>query len=147
MKRCGLVVLIGMLSAMPALAGGYNHTTPTQPSTPPPSTGTGTGTGTPTTPQLTNQYVNGASFTNIWSGAQGTSLSYGQAKALGMSNATSVGNAGGGLQPGTFGYVGGVNGATSSFAKTMSVGAGYAQSQTSGYAGGTVGGNTAYGGR
>jgi hypothetical protein len=62
-----------------------------------------------------------------------------------MSSATSQGSAGGGLVPGSFSYVGGITSGTTSFAKTMSNGNGYAQSQTSGYAGGSANGGAGYG--
>jgi hypothetical protein len=93
-----------------------------------------------------NKYANGGGYANIWSSAQGTSNSYGHAKALGASSSGAVGNAGGNGANGVAGYGGGgaTSAITTSNAATSSHGSGYAQSQTSGYAGGTVSG---YGGR
>lgn len=177
-KLCGTVLMIGMLSAVPALAGGSGHGssggssgggyggstgggttggTPGGGTTGGGTTGGGTagggttgggagGTVQPGPGTQWSQYANSTGFSNIWSGAQGTSNSYGAAKALGMSSATSQGSAGGGLQPGVFAFTGGITSATSSFAKTMSNGNGYAQSQTSGYAGGSANGGAGYGG-
>jgi hypothetical protein len=96
-------------------------------------------------PAMAQQLYGGGS-TNIWSSAQGTSNSYGNANAFGTSSSGSMANAGGQGLTGVGGIGGG--GATSaiitSMAGTNSSGSGYAQSQTSGYAGGNVSG---YGGR
>jgi len=96
-------------------------------------------------PVMAQQNVNGGGFTNIWSSAQGTSNSYGQAKAFGMSSAGSAATAGGQGGVGGFGGASGVTSITSSFAGTSSYGSGYAQSQTSGYAGGTATGSAGRG--
>ena len=85
-------------------------------------------------PAMAGDY--GGGFTNIWSGAQGTSFSYGNATANSASGSTASGIGGGGYQ-GTLSSIAGVTGSTSSFASTASYGSGYAQAQTSGYAGGT----------
>jgi len=98
---CGIVMIVGILSVVPAMAGDY-----------------------------------GGGSTNIWSSAQGTSFSYGNATANSASGSTASGIGGGGYQ-GTLSSIGGVTGSTSSFASTASYGSGYAQAQTSGYAGGT----------
>jgi hypothetical protein len=95
------------------------------------------------TGQAKAQQAYGGGYTNIWSAAQGTSDSYGNAGAFDQSisgsTATGGGIGGSGIPPG------GVTSAfTTSFAGTASFGNGYAQAQTSGYAGGTAGG---YGGR
>jgi len=92
-------------------------------------------------PVMAQQNVNGGGFTNIWSSAQGTSNSYGQAKACGMSSAGSAATAGGQGGVGGSAGAGAVTSITSSFAGTSSNGSGYAQAQTSGYAGGTATGS------
>jgi hypothetical protein len=89
-------------------------------------------------------YANGGGYSNIWSSAQGTSNSYGNAKAFGGSSSGSIANVGGQGASGGFGGGGTTSAITSSQAGTVSNGSGYAQAQTSGYAGGTVSG---YGGR
>ena len=100
------------------------------------------------TPALAQQfYANGGGYSNIWSSAQGTSNSYGNANAFGGSSSGSIANVGGqgaGGFSGGFGGGGTTSAITSSQAGTVSNGNGYAQAQTSGYAGGTVSG---YGGR
>jgi hypothetical protein len=95
-------------------------------------------------PALADPYGNGGGFTNIWSAAQGTANSYGQASAFGLSTAGAGAAAGG--RGGTNGLHGGggVSAITSSQAGAASIGSGYAQTQTSGYAGGTASG---YGGQ
>jgi hypothetical protein len=91
-------------------------------------------------------YANGGGYSNIWSSAQGTSNSYGNAKAFGGSSSGSIANVGGQGATSISGFGGGgtTSAMTSSQAGTVSNGSGYAQAQTSGYAGGTVSG---YGGR
>lgn len=93
------------------------------------------------------QQVNGTGggTTNIWSSAQGSSDSYGNANGFGTSSSGSkaVGGGRGSLGAGSAG--GGVTSAvTSSYAGAGTSGNGYVQVQTSGYAGGTV---TGFGGR
>jgi len=89
----------------------------------------------------------GGGSTNIWSSAQGTSNSYGDADGFGTSSSGAMANA---LGHGAIGTAksGGGGGITSAIttlnAGTFSFGSGYAQAQTSGYAGGSVSG---FGGR
>jgi hypothetical protein len=94
-------------------------------------------------PAMAGPYGNGGGYTNIWSSAQGTSNSYGQASGFGTSAAGAAATASGGGGTNGFHGGGGVSAITSSQAGTSSNGSGYAQAQTSGYAGGTASG---YGG-
>lgn len=103
----GIVAVIGVLSAAPAVAGDF---------------------------------ISGQGYTNIWSSAQGTSDSYGNAAAKTASGSTTSAIGGGGYQ-GTLATLGGLNSVSSSFATTMSNGSGYAQAQTSGYTGGSATGS------
>ncbi len=96
-------------------------------------------------PAMAQQYGNGAGFTNIWSSAQGTSNSYGQAEAFGTSSASSAATAGGRGGVNGVGALGAMPSITQSFAGTSSNGSGYAQSQTPGYAGATVSGSASRG--
>jgi hypothetical protein len=95
-------------------------------------------------PAMADPYGNGGGFSNIWSAAQGTANSYGNASAFGLSAAGAAATAGGG--GGTNGLYGGggLSAITNSQAGAASIGSGYAQTQTSGYAGGTASG---FGGR
>jgi len=91
-------------------------------------------------PALAQQFSTGGGLASIWSGAQGTSFSYGAANGYGNSSSGSIGSVG---MPGltSLGALGGgsVTAAiTTSNAGTASNGSGYAQAQTSGYAGGSV---------
>ena len=105
-----------------------------------------------TAPAITSQakaqqaYGIGGGYTNIWSGAQGTSFSYGGASAFDRSASGSTATAGGLGLGGSGGFGGGgiMSSFTTSIAGTSSYGSGYAQAQTSGYAGGNVSG---YGGK
>jgi hypothetical protein len=92
-------------------------------------------------PAMAQQNGNGGGFTNIWSSAQGTSNSYGQANAFGTSSAGSAATAGGRGGLNGFGGGGAITSLTTSNAGTSSTGSGYAQAQTSGYAGGTASGS------
>ena len=78
----------------------------------------------------------GGGITNIWSSAQGTSNSYGNANAFGTSLSGSMATAAG---RGAQGLGAGITQAmTLSNAGTSSNGSGYAQAQTSGYSGGSA---------
>jgi hypothetical protein len=96
-------------------------------------------------PAMAQQYGNGGGFTNIWSSAQGTSNSYGDANAFSASAAGSLANVGAGSGLAGFGGGAFTSAITTSQAGTQSFGSGYAQAQTSGYAGGTVSGAAAAG--
>ena len=115
---CCCVATVGLLMSVPAMVG----------------------------PAMAQQaYGSGGGTTNIWSSAQGSSDSYGNANGFGMSSsgAMAVGGGRGSLGAGSVG--GGVTSAiTSSYAGASTSGNGYVQVQTSGYAGGTVAG---FGGR
>jgi hypothetical protein len=86
-------------------------------------------------------YGNGGGTTNIWSGAQGSSNSSGNASGYGTSSSGSAALGGGRSSLGA-GTVGGgvISSVTSSYAAASTSGNGYVQVQTSGYAGGTVSG-------
>lgn len=87
------------------------------------------------------QQVSGGGSINVWSGAQGTSFSYGGANGFGNSSSGALFNIGNlGTNAGGFGGGTNISGITTSSAGTSSVGSGYAQAQTSGYAGGSVSG-------
>lgn len=95
-------------------------------------------------PAMAQQFSGGGS-TSIWSSAQGTSDSYGNANGFATSQSGSMTTAGGlGLTnlAGSIGYGGGAltSAFTSSNAGASTNGNGYAQVQTSGYAGGSVAG-------
>ena len=95
-------------------------------------------------PAMAQQFSGGGS-TNIWSSAQGTSDSYGNANGFADSTSGSMVKAGGlGLGnvsgAGVFGGGGITSAFTTSNAGASSNGDGYAQVQTSGYAGGNVAG-------
>jgi hypothetical protein len=89
-------------------------------------------------------YTNGTGggATNIWSSAQGSSDSYGNANGFGTSSSGAMALGGGHGSLGTgFSVGGGMTAATtSSYAGAGTSGNGYVQVQTSGYAGGTVSG-------
>ena len=72
--------------------------------------------------------------TNIWSSAQGTSNSYGNANGFSTSSSGSMATA----APGLSGFSALTAAITTSNASAASNGNGYAQTQTSGYAGGSV---------
>ena len=93
----------------------------------------------------TAQQFSGGGSTSIWSSAQGTSDSYGNATGFATSQSGSMTTAGGlGLTnfSGGVGYGGGAltSAFTTSNAGASTNGNGYAQVQTSGYAGGSVAG-------
>ncbi|HTZ03905.1 MAG TPA: hypothetical protein VMC05_16350 [Xanthobacteraceae bacterium] len=95
-------------------------------------------------PALAQQFTGGGA-TSIWSSAQGTSDSYGNATGFATSQSGSMSNAGGLSFNNLAGSVtygsGAITGAfTASNAGASTNGNGYAQVQTSGYAGGTVSG-------
>jgi len=95
-------------------------------------------------PALAQQFTGGGS-TSIWSSAQGTSDSYGNATGFATSQSGSMTDAGGlGLGNlaggGTFGGGAAMSAFTTSNAGASTTGNGYAQVQTSGYAGGNVSG-------
>jgi hypothetical protein len=87
-------------------------------------------------------YGSGGGGTNIWSGAQGTSFSYGDANGFGTSSSGVEAGAGTLAAMGLHGVGGGglITAGTTSNAGAFSYGSGYAQSQTSGYAGGSASG-------
>ena len=94
-------------------------------------------------------YGTGGGTTNIWSSAQGSSDSYGNASGFGTSSSGSMATAGGrsSLAGQSLGHSvgGGITSAmTTSYAGASTYGNGYVQVQTSGYAGGTTAG---FGGR
>ena len=109
---CCIVAIAGLLISIPAMAQQVY------------TTGTGGGT------------------TNIWSSAQGSSDSYGNANGFRTSSSGSTALGGGRGSLGTgFSVGGGMTAATtSSYAGAGTSGNGYVQVQTSGYAGGTVSG-------
>jgi len=91
------------------------------------------------------QQFSGGGTTSIWSSAQGTSDSYGNATGFATSQSGSMTQAGGvGFSnlAGSIGYGGGAftGSFTTSNAGASTNGNGYAQVQTSGYAGGSVSG-------
>lgn len=94
----------------------------------------------PALAQQANGSVSGT--TNIWSSAQGTSNSYGDANGFGLSSSGATANAGGRGPMSVMGAgAGGLTSATTtSNAGVTSFGSGYAQAQTSGYSGGSVSG-------
>jgi hypothetical protein len=88
-------------------------------------------------------YGTGGGNTNIWSSAQGSSDSYGNANGFGTSSsgAMAIGGGRGSLGAGAGSVGGGITSAmTTSYAGAATSGSGYVQVQTSGYAGGTVAG-------
>jgi hypothetical protein len=95
-------------------------------------------------PAMAQQFTGGGT-TSIWSSAQGTSDSYGNANGFAVSQSGSMTNAGGLAFTNLAGGISSVGGATTSSFTTSNAGAstngnGYAQVQTSGYAGGSVSG-------
>jgi hypothetical protein len=95
-------------------------------------------------PAMAQQFSGGGS-TSLWSSAQGTSDSYGNANGFATSTSGSIGNAGGlgfSSLAGSGGFGGGAatSAMTTSTAGASTSGNGYAQVQTSGYAGGNVAG-------
>jgi len=95
-------------------------------------------------PAMAQQFSGGGS-TSLWSSAQGTSDSYGNANGFATSQSGSMATAGGlGLTnlAGSIGFGGGAvtSAFTASNAGASTSGNGYAQVQTSGYAGGSVAG-------
>lgn len=83
-----------------------------------------------------------AQQSSLWSSAQGTAYSYGNANGFANSSSGSMAASGNGtgLTAGTNALTGASNtmALTTSTANTSSSGGGYAQVQTSGYAGGSV---------
>jgi len=95
-------------------------------------------------PAMAQQFTGGGA-TSIWSSAQGTSDSYGNANGFATSQSGSMANAGGLAFTNLAGSIsygsGAITGAfTTSNAGASTNGNGYAQVQTSGYAGGTMAG-------
>jgi hypothetical protein len=91
------------------------------------------------------QSFTGGGATSIWSSAQGTSDSYGNAAGFATSQSGTMANAGGLMFQNLSGSIsygsGAITGSfTTSNAGASTSGNGYAQVQTSGYAGGTVSG-------
>lgn len=85
-------------------------------------------------------FASGAGNVSLWSGAQGTAFTYGNANAYGTSSsgtATLTGGQGT-LSTGVTSGGGMLSAITISTAGASSYGGGYAQTQTSGYAGGRV---------
>ncbi|HTV26527.1 MAG TPA: hypothetical protein VMF32_01970 [Xanthobacteraceae bacterium] len=95
-------------------------------------------------PAMAQQFTGGGT-TSIWSSAQGTSDSYGNATGFATSQSGSMTDAGGLTLTNLAGSISSGSGAitgsfTSSNAGASTNGNGYAQVQTSGYAGGSVSG-------
>ena len=95
-------------------------------------------------PAMAQQFTGGGT-TSIWSSAQGTSDSYGNATGFANSESGTAANAGGLVFNNVSGSIsygsGAVTGSfTTSNAAASTNGNGYAQVQTSGYAGGSVSG-------